>query len=220
MKYASALILSIFTALFVVFAVNAQSPETIWIQANTTVYKTGETVTATVNANSATPIQGFTAQIRYDPACLQPVNATSPIPGMNGLALPQTPGLVDASFASSSPQSAVGVLAEIRFVALQGCQTSLSLESAALVTRDASGFAAPLPGVNLENKVVALNIDSAVGVPQATQPSALDGSVLPLAPAVSQPQPAPINWLAIVLLFVLVALAIATVIIVYKLSQK
>ena len=59
-----------------VFVVNAQAAESIWLSANTLAFKTGETVTVTVNAVSSTPIQGFTFQIRYDPACLQPINAT------------------------------------------------------------------------------------------------------------------------------------------------
>ena len=122
------------------------------LTSNTSAYKTGETVLVTVNAVSGTPVQGFTFQIRYDPACLQPVNATSPIPGMNGLSLPQTTGLVDASFASTTPQTANGILAEVRFVTLGGCQTNLTLESAALAIRNKSGFAAPLAGVTVGEK--------------------------------------------------------------------
>jgi hypothetical protein len=139
---------------------------------------------------------------------------------MNGLTLPQTPGLVDASFASSTPQSVNGVMAELRFVALKGCQTNLSLESAALAIRNASGFAAPLAGISVENKPVLLNIDNSLGIPQATQPITLGGSVLPLAPTSPQPAVRPINWWAIILLVFLVGLAIATVIVVYKFSQK
>ncbi|MBE0669108.1 MAG: hypothetical protein IH588_00840, partial [Anaerolineales bacterium] len=123
MKSIKALALAIIFAFIFVLNVSAQAPETIWITASTTAFKTGETVIVTVNAVSATPIQGFTFQIRYDPACLQPVNATSPISGMNGLQLPQTAGLVDASFASTTPQTANGVIAEVRLVTLGGCQT-------------------------------------------------------------------------------------------------
>lgn len=216
MKFFSAFILVIIFSLTSVFAVNAQSAETIWIQANTTSYKTGETVTATINAISATPIQGFTAQIRYDPACLQPVNGTSPIPGMNGLAVPQTAGLVDASFASTSPQAANGVLAEVRFVALKGCQTNLTIETAALVIRNESGFAAPLTGVSIDNKAVVLNIDNAAGIPQ---PAVSGDSVLPLAPTIF-PEPKPVNWWVVVLLALIAGIAIITVFVVFKLSRK
>jgi hypothetical protein len=168
MKHFTTFIIAIIFTFTAVFKVSAQSAETIWLTANTTAYKTGETVIVTVNAISGTLVQGFTFQIRYDPTCLQPVNATSPITGMNGLQLPQTTGLVDASFASTTPQTANGVLAEVRFVTLSGCQTNLTLESAALAIRNESGFAAPLAGVFVGEKNIALDIDKTIGV-SATQ---------------------------------------------------
>lgn len=169
MKSVTAFILAIVLTFTAVIKVCAQSAETIWLTANTMAFKTGETVVVNVNANTATPIQGFTFQIRYDPACLQPVNAVSPITGMNGLSLPQVKGLVDASFASTTPQTANGILAEVRFLTLAGCQTNLTLESAALAIRNESGFAAPLAGVTVGEKNIALNIDKAIGT-SATQP--------------------------------------------------
>jgi hypothetical protein len=171
--------LAILAALSPVFRVQAQSPESIWLTAGTTAYKTGETVVATVNASSVTPIQGFTFQIRYDPACLRPVNASSPITGMNGLPLPQLAGLVDGSYASTTPQAVNGVLAEVRFTALQGCQTGLSLESAALAVRTAEGFAAPLASVVIGERNVLLNIDREAVQPQSPPDT---GSILPLDP--------------------------------------
>lgn len=172
--------LVILVALGYVVGVQAQSPESIWLVANTTAYKTGETVIVTVNASTVTPVQGFTFQIRYDPACLQPTNASSPIPGMNGLPLPQLTGLVDGSYASTTPQTVNGVLAEVRFTALQGCQTGLYLESAALAVRNAEGFAAPLASVLIGERNVPLNIDSEAVAPQSAQPES--GSILPLDP--------------------------------------
>ncbi len=83
----SQLLAALFALVTVVHA-QAQSPETIWLNAVATTYKTGETVLVAVNASSVSPIQGFTFQIRYDPSCLRPVNASSPVPGMNGLQLP------------------------------------------------------------------------------------------------------------------------------------
>jgi hypothetical protein len=216
MKFFYSIILTFIFSFIFVFAVNAQSAEIIWIQANTTAYKTGETVTATINAVTATPVQGFTAQIRYDPACLQPVNATSPISGMNGLAVPQESGLVDASFASTTPQFANGVLAEVRFVALKGCQTYLTIETAALVIRNESGFAAPLTGVSIDDKAVVLNIDSAAGTPQ---PAISGDSVLPLAPTIF-PEPEPVNGWVVVLLILFAGIAITTVVVVFRLSRK
>ncbi len=192
-------ILAIVFTLVTVINGNAQTAESIWLTANTTAYKTGETVTVVVNATSATPIQGFTFQIRYDPACLRPVNASSTVPGMNALPLPQISGLADGSYASTSPQTVNGVLAEVRFTALKGCQTNLILESAALAIRNESGFAAALPGVTVDEKNVALIIDKEVVDVQATEP--VSGAVLPLDPPVLAPK---VNGWIIALLALLV----------------
>jgi hypothetical protein len=180
MKSVPALIFAILLASGIVKSAGAQSAESIWLTANTTAFKTGETVMVAVNAASSTPIQGFTFQIRYDPACLRPVNAVSTIPGMNALPLPQLSGLADGSYASTTPQSVNGVLAEVRFTALKGCQTNLTLESGALAIRNESGFAAPLPGVTVDVKTVALNIEKEVVASQSSE--TLSGSVLPLDP--------------------------------------
>jgi Inner membrane component of T3SS, cytoplasmic domain len=181
-----------------VIRVNAQSTESIWLTVNTTTYKTRETVIATLNAASATPIQGFTFQIRYDPKCLKPINAVSQVPGMNALPLPQISGLADGSYASTTPQAINGVLAEVRFEALGGCQTSLKLESAALAIRNESGFAAPVANMTVAKEGLVLNIDKEVG--EASTES-LNGSVLPLEPPPAAKQGIP-GW-AIVLLSVL-----------------
>jgi len=199
MKSITAFFLAIACSLLTVISVGAQTAESIWLSANNLAFKTGETVTVTVNAASATPIQGFTFQIRYDPACLQPINATSPIPGMNGLSLPQTDGLVDASFASTTPQAAAGVLAEVHFVTLAGCQTNLTLESAALAVRNESGFAAPLAGVSVGEKNVGLVIDKAAGVPSTPQ---VYGTPLALGTSPTEKDPAVIPALLILALAV------------------
>jgi hypothetical protein len=180
MKSVSALLLAFLSIVLVATNASAQSTESIWLTANTTAYKTGEIVTVAVNGASATPIQGFTFQIRYDPACLKPINAASTIPGMNGLPLPQLSGLVDGSYASTTPQIANGVLAEVRFQALKGCQTGLTLESAALAIRNSAGFAAPLAGIAIGEKNVALNIDKEAVTTQSEVP--VTGALLPLTP--------------------------------------
>ena len=180
MKRYIAFSLAVLLAFNAAIEVGAQTAETIWLTASTTAYKTGEKVLVTVNASSATPIQGFTFQIRYDPACLRPVNASSPVPGMNGLPLPQLSGLVDGSYASTSPQTVNGVLAEVRFTALGACQTNLMLESAALAIRNESGFAAPLAGVTIGERSVALTLDKEAVETQSEVPDS--GSILPLDP--------------------------------------
>ena len=180
MKSVTAFVLAMILTLGVVVNVGAQTSESIWLTASTTAFKTGETVIVTLNASSATPIQGFTFQIRYDPACLKPTNASSPVPGMNGLPLPQLSGLADGSYASTTPQTINGVLAEVRFVTLGGCRTNLTLESAALAIRNADGFAVPVAGVTLGEKNIALNIDKEVVAPQPEQP--VSGALLQLEP--------------------------------------
>jgi len=172
-----ALTLIALICLFLVIPVKAQSAESIWLTVSTSSFKTGETVIVTVNGASASPIQGLTFQIKFDPACLQPINAASPIPGMNGLSLPQLDGLVDASFASTTPQIANGVLAEVRFITLGACQTNVTLESAALVIKNESGFAAPLPGVAVSESPVSLAISAERG---SSQDGPLLGTPLPL----------------------------------------
>jgi hypothetical protein len=181
MKSLIALILAFLFAVTASRNAGAQSVESIWLTANTAAYKTGETVVVSVNGASATPIQGFTFQIRYDAACLKPINAASTIPGMNGLPLPQISGLVDGSYASTTPQTVNGVLAEVRFEALKGCQTNLTLESAALAIRNDAGFAAALAGVTLNQTNIALNIDKEAVASQVEVPAT--GALLPLAPA-------------------------------------
>lgn len=178
-----ALILVAIICHFLVIPVEAQSAESIWITASTNSFKTGETVIVLVNGASASPIQGITFQIKFDPACLQAINAASPIPGMNGLSLPQLNGLVDASFASTTPQIANGVLAEVRFTTLGACQTNVTLESAALVIKNESGFAAPLPGVTMGEKAIAFSVSAEKGT---SQDAPLLGTPLPLG---TEPDP-------------------------------
>jgi len=203
MRSIPAFLLAIVLTFTLVISGNAQSTESIWLTVNTTTYKTRETVVATVNASSATPIQGFTFQIRYDPACLKPVNAVSQVPGVNALPLPQISGLADGSYASTTPQTINGVLAEVRFVTLGGCQTNLKLESAAVAIRNESGFAAPLADVTVAKESLVLTIDKALG--EASTES-LTGSVLPLEPPPAANQGIP-GW-AIVLLSILLVVGI------------
>lgn len=206
MKSFTAFALAILLTFSVVIGVGAQSGESIWLTANTTAYKTGETVIVAVNASSATPIQGFTFQIRYDPACLKPINASSTISGMNALPLPQLSGLADGSYASTTPQKVNGVLAEVRFTALKGCQTDLTLESAALAIRTESGFAAPLPGMEIGQKEIAVSVAKEKGVAESVQPS---GSILPLEPPPAVRQGIPVWGIGLLAALLIVGLLFA-----------
>jgi hypothetical protein len=204
MKSVSVLLLAVILTFTVVANAHAQSTESIWLTVDTTSYKTRETVVATLHAASATPIQGFTFQIRYDPKCLKPINAVSQMPGMNALPLPQISGLADGSYASTTPQTINGILAEVRFETLGGCQTNLTLQSAALAIRNEAGFAAPVENVSVAKESIVLQIDKALG--EASTES-LNGSVLPLEPPPATNSGIP-QW-AIVLLSALLVSGIA-----------
>lgn len=212
MKRIAVCVFIVIFALVAAINVSAQSAETIWLTVSTTAYKTGETVIVNLNAASATPIQGFTFQIRYDPACLKPVNASSTLPGMNALPLPQISGLVDGSYASVSPQTVNGVLAEVHLVTLKDCQTNLTLESAALAIRTSEGFAAPLAGIAIDSKTIGLNINKEVAASQPAQQ--VSGSVLPLEPPVAK------NGLSDWWLLLLVPLFAGALFVAYALFQN
>ena len=136
---------------------------------------------------------------------------------MNGLSLPQTAGLVDASFASTTPQIANGVLAEVQFQALAGCQTNLTLESAGLAIRNASGFAAQLPGVTIGEKNITLNIDNVAGTSQ-DQP--LLGTPLPLGLPESSDSQDSIVTQALLILLLTVVVIFVIMFVVYRLLRR
>ena len=186
MKKTLRLIFLLALLFFAVIPAKAQQPESIWMVSDTQTYKTKEVVVVKVNAISAIPIQGFTFQIRYDPACLEPMNASSPIPGMNGLQLPQSSVLMDATFASTTPQKVSGLIAEASFTTLGACNTNLYLESAALAILNDEGFAAPLSSITLAQREIALVVDSALGDTQEYIPA---GTPLPLNMAETAPAP-------------------------------
>jgi hypothetical protein len=201
-----ALLLIAILCLFFAIPVNAQTPESIWITSSTGSFKTGETLVVTVHAASATPIQGFTFQIAYDPACLQPLNASSPISGMNGLLLPQSGGLVDATFASTTPQMVNDVLAVVHFVTLGACETNVTLESAALAIKNESGFAAPVEGVTVEEKEIPLSISAEQG---SSQDLPLLGTPLPLGSESTSPLSSDLTIvLAVIGVFIIIGIFI------------
>ncbi len=211
-KFISTLLAIILSLLFLIPAY-AQSSESMWLTASVSSFKTGETVIINFNAVSVTPIQGFTFQIRYDPACLERVNAASPIVGMNGLLLPQLGGLVDANFASTTPQVANGVLAEVRFITLGACETNVTLETAALAIKNESGIAAPLPSVTISDaqKAIPLTISSEQGQ-VSDQP--LVGAPLSLEVQTDEPQSSFSTGTVIVLVIIALLLIVGIFILV------
>ena len=59
MKSLTALIFAFLFAVTAAIRVSAQSAESIWLTANTSAYKTGETVLVSVNGSSANSGPGF-----------------------------------------------------------------------------------------------------------------------------------------------------------------
>jgi hypothetical protein len=217
LKQLTAILFALILSFGFILGVNAQAAESIWMETSQNTYSAGEAVTVTIKAISATPIQGFTFRINYDPACLQPDPPTSLLSGLNYMSVPQTAGVVDAIFASPTPLNANGALAEVKFNALANCQTSLKLESASLAIADASGMAVSLPGISLG----ASSLDLSVGGGSSPLPTLgpesnpAGGPGIELTPATIAP-PLPFNWLILLLfallcLLVLIGLVIAAI---------
>lgn len=185
MKHVTALMLGLILTFSAVVGVSAQAAETIWMETSKQSYSAGETIIVTLKANTATLVQGFTFQLRYDPACLQPTAPTSPLTGLNYMPVPQTAGLVDAIFASTTPLNANGSLAEVKFKALASCQTSLQLEKASLAVADASGMAVPLAGISLGASNLVLNLSGAEAAAPETKPTSASENNLAAAPEIN-----------------------------------
>jgi hypothetical protein len=124
---------------------------------------------------------------------------------------------VDASFASTAPQAANGVLAEVHFITLGGCQTNLTLESAALAIRSESGFAAPLAGVVIGEKDVALDIDEAAGIPSTPLVS---GTPLSLSPSLSSDTSGPNVTTVLLILLLSVGGIFVVMFVLYKVLRR
>ena len=232
MKHLTALFLALLLSFITAWGVGAQAANSIWMEINQQTYNPGDDVIVSINANSVTPIQGLSFQIRYDPACLQPGTPAGQLPGLNYLSVPQTEGLVDAIFASTTPLSANGALAQIRFKTLAACQTSLNLEKASLSVLDTSKMAVPLPGISLGTSSAALNANTAnqpISTPEINPTSTEQASPTPSAntmPTRAAPSVSvrPLNGLVVPIamvlgLFFLVGLFIVLVLLYRKNSQ-
>lgn len=216
MKSLTCLLIAAMLAFGFFFGASAQGPESIWIETGQTSYGAGETIVVTLNAQSATPIQGFSFQLRYDPACLQPEAPTGLLAGINLMAVPQTAGLVDGIFAGPTQATAKGgPVAEVKFKALAACQTTLNLEGASLIVPNASGIAVALSGISLGTRSLSLNVggQGAAG-PQASSPAQAGATAQPGAtpgatPASREEQAGRLfRWLILPLLILLGAVLV------------
>jgi hypothetical protein len=189
LKYLSALALVLTLFFSAILRVSAQAAETIWLESNKESYSAGETITVTLKANTVTPIQGFSFQLRYDSACLQSAVPSSLLPGLIYQPVPQTAGLVEAVFTSPSPLSAKGALVEVKFKSLSSCQTSLKLEKASLSVADSSGKTVPLPGISPGISSLVLNLGGAeAAAPQPTRTPETHLTSLPQSTAPATPE--------------------------------
>ncbi len=172
MKHLIAFFLAVILLLSTSLVGFAQAAETIWMETDKDSYNPGEAVTVTIKANSASTVQGFTFNLRYDPACLQPEIPSSLVPGLNYMALPQTDGIVSAIFASTTKINVNGGIASVVFKARSSCQTSLSLVKASLAVAGADGLAASLPGITLGTSSIMITVSGtgAAGSPVTSQP--------------------------------------------------
>ena len=210
--------------------VSAQAAETIWMETSKDSYSAGETVIVTIKAKSATPFQGFTFKLRYEPACLQPSVPTSKLAGLNYMPVPQKTGLVNAIFANTSPLIANGALAEVKFKILASCQGTLNLDKATLNVSDASGMPAPIQGIFLGTSSLLITTGGSEAVP--TQPSSAPKStqttrlvitpnsnsntqpLIDLTPQGSSPTASTgFEWLFIPVLFILIGLIVMGVVV-------
>jgi hypothetical protein len=196
-KQLMALVFALILMFNTIFGVSAQAAETIWMETSKQAYAAGETITVILKANTATPIQGFSFQLRYDPACLQPTTPSSQLSGLNYMSVPQSAGLVDAIFAAQTPVSANGALAQVEFSTLASCQTSLSLEKAELEVANASGMAAPLPGISLGTSSLVLSVGGAEPAAAAQPTGAAQGTPAVNATPVKAPASSLFSWLTI-----------------------
>jgi len=224
MKPISIIFLAIIFLFSTVFHVNAQSADTIWIEAINQSYTVGEVVTVNLYGMTSIPIQGFAFQLSYDPACVQPEQPSSSQTGMNSFPLPQETGLVDASFYSSAPQPISGPLTEIKFTTLAVCETTIKVENASLMILDETGIARPLEGVILGISTISLSVENSMSIPTAVvlegAKSDGDTSSAPVVQPVSTLLPVPVptelpmsnsflpDWFGAILSITLVVIAI------------
>ncbi len=161
MKRLTALILALLIAFLALPVARAQAAETIWIETSQDSYTVGEPITITLKTNTTRSIQGFTYKLRFDPACMQPEVPVSLFSEINYMAVPQTPGQVEAIFASTKPIQATGGISEIHFSTIASCQSSIKLEEARLIIAGTDGMAVPMNGVSQGTSSLVIRIAGA-----------------------------------------------------------
>lgn len=214
--------------------VSAQAAETIWMETDKDSYNAGETVIVTLQAISATPFQGFTFKLRYDPACLEPSVPGSRLAGLNYMPVPQKAGLVSGIFANTSPLTANGALAEVKFKILTSCQSTLNLENATLNASDASGLPVSIQGIGLGTSSLLISTGGAQALapepastlqatPAMITPSTTTSSLPksdPTSESAGTPGSSNFSWLLIPGLIILIGLIFVVVVAVFILRRR
>jgi len=227
LKQLTALILTLLIALSALTGVSAQADETIWMEIDKESFTVGESITVTLKTNTTRPVQGFTYQLRYDPVCLQPGIPLSKAAGLNTMAVPQTEGMVEAVFASTTPIDVSGSLSEVKFNTLKNCQTSLKLEKANLVVADKNGMAVTQPGISMGISSLLINVAGTAPVQSdsnaesetaaAQNPEAAAPDAIPSASGAKTANPdGSLGWLLVPLgiwlgLFIFIGLIVVTI---------
>ena len=175
MKRSFLLFLTLFLLIANVVGVGASAPaqtaETIWITTDKVTFSGDEPVRVMILANSATPIQGFSFRLQYDPACLQVKSSDKSIAQLSNMSMKQEPGIVEGIYTSTEPITINGQLVEVQFVGIKECTTALQLASASLMALNADRIAVELEGITVDKTPVNIGFSSASSQPAATAQS-------------------------------------------------
>lgn len=181
--------------LFQIRPASAQSANNLSLTASTPNVASGQNLLVTLQGNVSTPSQGFSLQLRYDPACLQLLKHT-PTGLLPADAFPvetKADGLLDVAYTllgGAKTFSGSGALLEIEFKTLKTCQTNLSLESAKLMASNEQGLAYYVDtelGAPLSVSIIS------TGVVLTPQPPAEQTSQPATAQPTNEAQPTPVT---------------------------
>ncbi len=189
-----------------VFPVAAETADSVWIESEQQFLQVGETITITVRTSVSVPLQGYTFQLGYDPACLQLQETTNLISGMNSLPTPEETGFVEATYFSAVPQVIDTALATVSFVVLSACDTVITLQDVNLTIPAPDGMPVklvldiPVSGISFSFggiQVLATNtpppLTSPTNIPQSTSTPGQTAST-PTSPTTPPPPPSLSSW--------------------------
>lgn len=159
----------------------AQSPESITISSRVVEQNQQTQVEVVIAATSATPIQGISFLIKYDPDCLRPSGMRSLVLNLNNTSMPQSESAVEGIFTSTDPLPANGNMVMVTFIPAAACQTELALEKAQLIVLNNEGLAQPLIGVSVDKSPVPVSIsqEQVSAEPQATENLSVIADITP-----------------------------------------